>query len=464
MNVRLQLMSLPNTFSHRLLTLAAILLVTLTFGATAGAQEPADLPETPAEYEAFALKQNPDLEALYERWQSSLNEAKAARANIPQPRLGYQAFVESWVENAGVTHMATISQAFPWPGVLDEAADPAKKEAEALQYRFEARVLQTVFEVRKTLIDIARNDKLHAIYREQISVYDDVRALVEQGIESDEAEYGDLLRVNTTQEKLVDRLDHLESRRQQLISQLRDILTLDSSTTLTFVFDGKHDPLDIVETVPDRQALAEAARENHPTLKADLARADARMERAEFARKKRLPSPMATLGIRSMPDRMAMGDEQRNALIVGFSIPLPIFGAQYNHSFQQFKNQQRAQLAARTDSRSKLVTDVDAAITRIDEKLRRLDRYRHELIPLASDATEQMLQQIETGERTVTDYLLSFEQELDLETNVVNFLAAIATERARLERLTAGEFEAYPDRNTPDIDINDARDTDTNDE
>lgn len=457
-------MSLPNTSSHRLITLAATLFVTLTFWANAGATEPTDLPETPAEYEAFALAHNPDLEALYERWQSALNKAKAAKANMPQPRLGYQAFVESWVENAGVTHMATISQAFPWPGVLDEAADPAKKEAEALQYRFEARALQTIFDVRKKLIDIARHDELRAIYREQIAVYDDVRVLVEQGMESDEADYGDLLRVNTAQEKLVDRLDHLESRRQQFIAQLRDVLTLDPSTTLTFDFDGHHDPLNIVETVPDRQRLAEAAEENHPTLKADLARANARIERAEFARTKRLPSPMATLGIRSMPDRMAMGEEQRNALIVGFSIPLPIFGAQYQHAFRQFEHQQRAQLAARTDSRSKLITDIDAAITRIDEKLRRLERYRHELIPLASDATEQMLQQIETGERTVTDYLLSFEQELDLETNVVNFRAAIATERVRLERLTAGEFQAYPDRKTPDIDINDARNTDTNDE
>ncbi len=454
----------PNTLFHRLITLAATLVVTLNFGATAEATESTDLPKTPAEYEAFALAHNPDLEALYERWQSALNEAKAAKAKMPQPRLGYQAFVESWVEHAGVTHMATISQAFPWPGVLEEAADPAKKEAEALQYRFEARVLQTVFEVRNKLIDIARNNELQAIYREQIAVYDDVRALVEQGMESDKADYGDLLRVNTAQEKLVDRLDHLESRRQQSIAQLRDVLTLDSSRDLTFDFDGKNDPLNIVERVPNQQTLAEAARKNHPTLKADLARADARIERAEFARTKRLPSPMATLGVRSMPDRMAQGEKQRNALIVGFSIPLPIFGAQYDHSFRQFKHQENAQLAARTNSRSKLITDVDAAITRIDEKLRRLERYRHELIPLASDATEQMLQQIETGERTVTDYLLSFEQELDLETNVINFRAAIATERARLERLTAGEFEAYPDRKTPDIDINDARNTDTTDE
>jgi outer membrane protein TolC len=442
---------------------ASILLVPMR-SASAQEVDNGDLPETPAEYAAYALQQEPELKALYERWQAARNEAKASESNIPQPRLGYQAFVETWVDNAGITHMGSISQTFPWPGVLEESADPAEKKAEALQHRFEARVLQTVFEVRTILIDIARVDELRAIYREQVAVYDDVRALVEQAMESDEADYGDLLRVNTAREQVVDRLDTLKSRRQQRVADLRDVLLLGPTVELTFDLEGEHDPMDIVETVPDREKLAKSARESHPALKAELARAESRIERAEYARAKRLPWPKVTVGVRSMPDRMAMGEEQRNALMLGFSIPLPIFGAQYDYSYRQFEDEQDAQLAQRANTRSELVAGIDTAVTRIDEKLRRIERYRQELLPLANDATKQMLQKIETGERTVTDYLLSFEQELDLETNVVEFRAAVATERVRLERLTGGEYAAYPDRETPDIDINDARETDTNDE
>ena len=446
--------------------LTAAIAALLAWTATAAAQQPTDLPETPVEYEAYALKQEPELKAIYAQWQAARSEAKAAASNWPQPRVGYQAFIDGWwLEGNSVTHVATVSQRFPWPGVLDEAADPAEKRAEALRHQFQARVLEIVFEVRSLVIDIARLDEERAILKEQVAVYEDVRSLVERNMAADEADYGDLLRVSTAREQLVDQLDVLESRREQRVADLRELLTVGPEVDLTFDFEGEADPLDVPEGVPDREALAEAARRQHPALAARRARADALLERAEYARKKQLPSPTVSLGVRSMPDYMQIsGYDRRTALILGVSFPIPIFGAQYDHEYEQFANEQDAQLADRVQTRSELVSGIDAAVTRIAEKRRRLERYRQELLPLAGDATEQMLQQIETGERSVTDYLLSFEQELDLETNVVEFRAAVARSRARIEQLTGGAFDAYPDREVPEIEIDEAGDTETDDE
>jgi len=425
-----------------------------------------ELPETPAEYEAYALEQESELEALYERWRAANSKAAAAGANWSQPRLGYRAFIDAWwLDDAAITHIGTLSQTFPWPGVLEEATAPARKQAEAVRHRFEARVLQTVFEVRSQLIGIARIDATRAILDEQVEVYDDVRSLIEQAMESDRADYGDLLRVSTAREKLVDRLDTLESRRKQRIADLRELLTLEPGVELTFDFEGNHDPLAVEETVPERTKLVKLAREQHPALAAERAEAEGRLERAEYARSKRLPSPTVSLGIRSMPDHMGTsGYDRRTALIVGLSLPLPIFGAQYDYNYRRFEHEHVAELAERTETRSELVAGIDASVARIEEKVRRLERYREELLPLAEDATENMRQKIETGERSVTDYLLSFEQELDLKTNLVEFRAAIATERARLERLTGGEYRAFRNRESADIDIDDANQAETNDE
>ncbi len=440
-------------------TLLAVV-VAVAFAAGADARAQADEPpETPVEYERAALKQSPELQAIYERWQAARREADAAGSRWPQPRVGYRTFIDGWwLEDPRLRHRGTISQQFPWPGVLGEAADPARKRAEAIKHRFRARVLEVVYEVREVLIDIARIDARREILEEQHAVYGDVVGLVEQTMETGDADYGDLLRVNTAREKIADRLDSLRAERERRVADVRELIAAEAGTELTFDF-GDDGLLEVDETLPDRDELVEAARTDHPALAARRARADARLERAEYAEAKRYPWPTLSLGIDSMPDRMGTsGYDRRTALMLHVSVPIPLFLSQYDDERRQFERQSQAALAEREETALDLEARVEKSIDRIAEKRRRLQRYREELLPLAGDATEHMLDNIETGERTVTDYLLSFEQELDLETNLVEFRATIATERARLERLTGGAFDAFPDRRTPEIEIRQLRD------
>lgn len=437
---------------------------------SAGAQEEADreveLPETPAEYEKYALKQDLELRATYERWSSARSEARAAGARWPQPSVGYRTFIDAmWHDDARTMHRGMISQRFPWPGVLDRAAEPARLRAEVMEYRFRSRALEVVYEVRKRLIAIARIDDIRDILREQREIYGDVGELVDQNMESDLADYGDSLRVSTAREKIRDRLDALESDRAQKVAELRDLLDLSPDTDLRFDFEDPHDPLDVPEERPNREELVEAARTEHPDVAAERAAADVQRARAEYARAKRLPWPKLSLGVQSSPIRMGGNEfDRRTALMVDVSVPLPLFLEQYRQEGEQFEEQREAALVERERVRRNVAARVDSAVTRIDEKLRRLERYREELLPLADDATQHMLQKIETGERTVTDYLLSFEQELDLQTNVVEFRAAIAKERARLEKMTGGTFEADLERETPTIEIRDISDEENDDE
>jgi outer membrane protein TolC len=416
-------------------------------------------PETPIEYERRALKRDPQLQSLYRQWRASLSEASTEASKWPQPKVRYRTFIDGWwLENAALRHRGIVAQTFPWPGVLDEAADPAEARAASIVHRFQTRVLEVVFEVRRLLIDVARIDALLTILEEQRAIYGDVVGIVEETMKTDAADYADLLRVNTAREQIADRIDALEADRETRIADLRELLDLAPGVELTIDVGG--DLLNVDESVPKRDELVDAARKTHPSLEARRAMADARRERAEYARARRLPWPTLMLGLDSIPNRMMGSDfDRRLALMVDVSVPIPIFGAQYEHAEQRFEHERRAELSELEGHRRRLAEGIETAVTRIDEKVDRLKRYRQDLLPLASDATEQLLNKIETGERDVTDYLLSFEQELDLETNLVEFRATIATERARLERLTGGAFEAFPDRPSPEIDIRDARRT-----
>jgi len=419
-----------------------------------------ELPETPAEYERFALERDPELREHYQRWRAARSEARAEASSWPQPSVGYRTFIDFWWhDDARALHRGRIGQRFPWPGVLEKAAEPARARAEAARHRFRARALEVVREVRFALVEVARIDEFLAIFRERREIYGDIAEIVDRNVESDRADYGDSLRVSTNRETNGDRIDALRSERRQTVAELREKLDLGAGVELTFDFERGRDPLDVPETSPDAGELIEAARTRHPELEARRAEADARVARAEYARAKRLPWPKLVLGVNSAPIRVPGRDfDRRTALLVDVSVPLPLFTEQYDREREQFERQREAVVARREGTERELAMRVEKSVARIDEKLRRLRRYRDELLPLAEDATEQTLQEIETGEESVTDYLLTFEQQLELETNVSEFRATVARERARLEMLTGGAFEARPDRESPTIEIGDVAD------
>jgi outer membrane protein TolC len=158
------------------------------------------------------------------------------------------------------------------------------------------------------------------------------------------------------------------------------------------------------------------------------------------------------------------GYDRRTAFMLDLTVPVPIILGQYRQERSQFEHQRRSVLSHRDQRQVDLTSSIDAAVVRIDERRRRLRRYRSELLPLARDATEEMRQEIATGERDITDYLLSFQQEFDLETNVVEFRATIAQERARLEMLTGGALSSDDSSEDLDFDIRDARTPGADDE
>lgn len=447
-------------------TLAAALLAIVATMCLGASPQADSLPETPAEYERYALKHHSDLQGLYEAWQARLAESEAAGASWPQPTVGYRTFIDGlWLDDPGTRHRVKISQQFPWPGVLKQAREPARHEAAALRHRFEARALEILYEVRTHLIAIARLDAVEQIRAKQLEIYGDVIALLEQKMGSDAADYGDVIRLNRSREQLQDTLDVLESKRRQRVAELRRQLELPPEAELTFDFEGERDVLEVSDEVPETAKLVEMARTHNPDLKARLHQAKASRARAERARKKRFPWPKLTLGVDSIPDRMgSSGYDRRTAFMLDVTVPVPIILGQYRQERSQFEHQRRSVLSHRDQRQVDLTSSIDAAVVRIDERRRRLRRYRSELLPLARDATEEMRQEIATGERDITDYLLSFQQEFDLETNVVEFRATIAQEKARLEMLTGGALSGDSSSDDLDFDIRDARTPGADDE
>lgn len=431
---------------------AAVCLVAQLAVMDAAAAQGDELPEAPAEYERYALENNRALHAHYQRWQASLHEADAAAASWPQPSLDYTYKSDAmWADEPSPRHMATLAQQIPWPGVLDKSAEPARWKAEVHRHRFEEEVLGIVFEVREALIDIARLEAIADLVDEQREVYREVAGIIEEIMAVGNADYGDFLRVQLAEEKLADRLDTLESKRQQAVADLRQALDMGPNVELTFDFEDEgHDPLEVPEESPAMAVLVKHV-QAHPHLQTAHAEAQRARARGDYARARRLPWPTVRLGVENMPSMRREEADRMTALVAGVSVPLPIFGGQYAEEERRFIGESEAVYEDHFAMHRDMTSQVEASHERVDEQLERLERYEDNLLPLAAEASEEILSQIEVGEEEVTDFLLSFREELDLEIGIVEARATLATERARLEQLTGGRFSAYPDRTTPTV-------------
>ena len=93
---------------------------------------------------AFAMLNQPQVEAAYFDWASSVERITVERS-LPDPRLTFQ----SDIANVVMSLMPGLMMDFPGPGKLKAAANVATAESEVKYFAFESSALQTAFALKK---------------------------------------------------------------------------------------------------------------------------------------------------------------------------------------------------------------------------------------------------------------------------------------------------------------------------
>ena len=401
-----------------------------------------------------ALSENPELLALHQEWASRLERAQAASSVMPQPRLSYTAYLLAIETRQGPQrHVVTLSQAFPWLRALRDAAEPYLAEADAAAARFDAAAFRIVFGVDAAALRVARAEELSALMARQRTVYQDVLDHQSAVMPFGGAEHGDLLRTSLMVEVLTDRIADHEAERQSQMAILSQLIRWDSDHG----FRLENAPLARdTASLPSADELMVAVSSRNPGFDVLIAQARAAGARAEVAANRALPMPSASIGwgvVGAYESPLpGTGDGGRDVFMVGLSVPLPVFRGQYAHDETAHSLQQESFDDRADQLQWAYREEVARALIRIEEESQRIVRYQRDVLPTANDATEHYAISIAQGESNHTEYLLAFEQELQLQVAVVDARFAIALEIARLDMLTAGLLtEAAEDRPSPTI-------------
>lgn len=401
-----------------------------------------------------ALTNDPELLALHDEWAAALERAGAARSVVPQPRISYSAYLLAVETRQGPQrHVVSLSQAFPWLRALRDAADPHLAEAEALAAEFDSVALRLTFAVQSTTLRLSRIDAVVALLIRQREVYDDVAEHLAAVMPFGGAEHGDLLRTSLMVEVLTDRIADLLAQRDTELATLRELTRWEGPAELLVVDDSL--PRE-APAIPPAELIVSAVHERNPGFARLAARARAATERAEVATNRALPMPSATVGwgvVGSYDTPLpGTGDGGRDVFMVGLSFPIPVFRRQYDRA-----EAAHVLLSEGFDSRAddlawRYAEEVERALIRIEEESERIVRYERDLLPTANDATAHYAIAIAQGQSGHTEYLLAFEQELQLQIAVVDARLGVALELARLDMLTAGlisELSGVTDTVTP---------------
>ncbi len=399
----------------------------------------------------LALEDNPELASQHDRWSAALLRAGAARSSLPQPRLTYRAYLLAIETRQGPQrHLVTLSQAFPWFRALRDQADPHLADAERLAAEFDSSVLDVVYRLESAVIELSRLDAVATTIREQRLLYQDVADHQSAVMPFGGAEHADLLRTTLMIEVLTDRVLDLDRQSDLQLAAIREetrVRTLEREDIA--VVDAAN-----YEAVAAFDELLAAAGRN-PQFAALDARRAAAFERAQASASRALPMPTVSVswGVigryeTPLPNSGRGGDD---VFSLGLSVPIPVFREQYDSGSEAFEAEVEALIDDEVALRWELRGQLERSLIRVAEEEERIARYERDLLPTVRDIAEHYTLTVAQGGTNHTEYLLAFEQELQMELAVVNARFAIEEEMARIRRVTAVALESPTSDELPRI-------------
>ena len=230
------------------------------------------------EYLQFAVLNQPEVEAAYFDWASSVRRITVERS-LPDPRLTF----ESDITTMAMTLMPGLMFDLPGPGKLRAAADVATGESQAAYFKFARAVLQAAFNLKRAYYQLYFLEQRIAVNRQTLDLLGLLEKLARTRNEVGKTTLQDVLRSQIEQERLRTEIANLEDSRNSLLAQFKGALGLDVNAPNPPVptrFEST--PLDV--SAPD---LFERVLSRNPRLRAmeaEIRMADAAIRVAQRGR------------------------------------------------------------------------------------------------------------------------------------------------------------------------------------
>ncbi len=394
-------------------------------------------------YLRYALEHSPELRAQFLQWRASTSRISIAR-RWPEPTLTYAFFVRSVETRVGPQrHRFGISQTIPWPSKLGAAADAAAYAAGSERQRLEADALIMKERVARAYFNLWLIEQQRKVLADQQRITQQFARLTEARLEVGKAALSDLNQINLKLSRIVDSLAALDEERRVASARLR--------ATIGHPGVG---PLPILDAPVAARLPAESEAEllrsalEHPRIDALELMAKSRRERARAADADRYPGfVVGAEYIETGESEMspAPEDSGKDPIVVSLAVRLPIWFDNYGDAAAAERAESAVMLSRATAARYDARAELEAALSKLRDAVRRTHLYEKTLVPQAWAAYESVIGGYAADRSSFAAALLAEQELLELQMALYEAHAEAATTWARLEALVGRPVQGQPD-------------------
>jgi cobalt-zinc-cadmium efflux system outer membrane protein len=389
-------------------------------------------------YVAFALARSPELRASFERWRAATMRISRAR-RIPEPVIKYSYFVRSIETRVGPqNHKLSLMQSFPWPTALSAGADAASETARAAQRRFDAESLAVKQAVADAYWRLWLLQEEHHFKNEHDVVMETLAGTVRGRVRTGAASLSDL---NQVELGIARHHDHHGAHREAQRVATADLARAIGAPVREHGLRATDTPFEGLPSTDD-EALHAAARQ-HPRIEVAKLMASASDSKVRAENAERAPSLLAGLDWIVVGQGSTITQKSgQDAVIVTAGLSVPLWGPNYRDAMSAARAEGAAHRADRDAALQTADAQLTAAASAVRDAQRRINLYRHTLIPQAETTFQSVLGGYQSGRSTVVSALLAQKDLLELQLELARSRAQHARAWAVLEAVVGHPVEA----------------------
>ncbi len=392
---------------------------------------------TLADYVVYALLENPQLEAQFNRWKAALEEG-IIEGTLPDPQFTYRYYIVRMGAGPDMEQRQTmeLSQVFPWFGKLKLRSKRAEDEAAAQKQLFEAERLRVIYEVKDAYYEYYYLAQSIHNTRESRRLTEHMEGVARARYRADAVGHADVIRAQVELGRLDDRVRTQEDLRAPAMARLNAVLNRPADAELPW--PGEIEP---VSTNLDDSDILALAEEHNPQLKAMIHTIDREQRGIALARKEYFPDIMVGGEWMDMTMMPGMSGDSRDGWAVMVGVNVPIWWHKYAAGVRQASARHHAAQLERLDEVNALRTRLARALYELRDAERKIALYRDTLIPRAEASVGATEAAFRTGTATFLELLESVRVLLEFE---LSHQRALASQAQRL-----AEVEMWVGRNLP---------------
>lgn len=389
------------------------------------------------DYLAYAAEQSPALKAAFYEWRSLLKKSGYAGA-LPDPSFSYTYYIQSVETRVGPQeHAFHLRQSVPWFGTLGAKKDITLQASDAAYQKFEAERLKLDYEVKSAYYEYYYLGREITITRENLELLTFWESVARAKYRVALKQHPDVIKAQVELGKLEDRLRTVEDMVDPVVARLRAATSLPDTLDLPVP-----DHIDVEEAAVDHDSVLAQVLDNNPDLKSMFHMIGKEEASKRLAGKMTWPDLFVGVDyiLTGEAANPALVDSGKDPFMVTAGITLPIwFGASSARRDEAEAGYRKAQNAY-LDARNQLTAVAKRMVFEYENALRKMRLYRDGLVPKAEQSLNVNYTAYQGGETDFLNVLDAQRQLLDFQLQQERSKTDLATNRARIEMITARPF------------------------